>query len=102
MENINLNERIFGLRANSETGEASTETLFYYKQEGDLVTAEYYGGSIKYGKIIAKFAYEENLEMLYQCITVEGELKAGRAEATVSLNSDNKSPIRLKLAMAKW
>lgn len=89
-EMINLDGKRFGLLANSENGEVSTETLFYYEQVGESVTAEYHGGSIKYGKIIAKFVDDENLEMLYQCLTDEGELRAGSANAKVSINSDYK------------
>ena len=96
---INLDGKIFGLLANSENGEVSTETLFQYKQDGDLVTAKYQGGTIKYGKIIAKFADDENLEMIYQCFTNDGELKAGSAVAKVSINKNDKIQLDLNW---KW
>ena len=48
MEKINLDGKKFGLLANSENGEVSTDTLFHYEQMGGLVTAEYRGGSIRY------------------------------------------------------
>lgn len=95
MGKINFNDKTFGLLANSENGKVSTETLFYYKQDGDLVTAEYKGGSIKYGKIIAKVIDEKNLKMLYQCLTIEGELKAGSADANVSINTKGKIQLDL-------
>lgn len=88
MKKINLDSKKFGLLANSENGEVSTETIFYYEQKGDLVTAEYQGGNIKYGKIIARQNENNDLEMLYQCLTSEGELKAGSAEAKVSINEN--------------
>ena len=92
---IDLDGKTFGIVANSENGEVSTDTLFYYKQDGELVTAKYYGGTIKYGKIIAKFDGDKNLEMLYQCLTDDGELKAGNANAKVSINSNNKIQLDL-------
>jgi hypothetical protein len=59
-----------------------------------LVTADYQGGSIRYGKIIARLEAEK-LNMLYQCITVENELKAGKAIAEIKTTKDGK--IRLLL-----
>ncbi|NMH89805.1 hypothetical protein [Flavivirga algicola] len=94
MEKFNFNNKIFSLIENSEKGKVNSETIFKYKQEGNLVTAEYYGGPIKYGKIIAHLE-NNKLDMLYQCITTESELKAGKAIANISLTSNNK--IKLKL-----
>ncbi|MBL0084531.1 MAG: hypothetical protein IPP37_19790 [Saprospiraceae bacterium] len=67
---------------------------FEYKQNGNLVTAEYYGGTIKYGKIIADLIDDE-LNMLYQCLTTDNQLKAGKGIAKVSLTDEGK--IKLKL-----
>lgn len=94
MSEFNFNNKIFSLLENSENGKVNSETIFKYKQEGNLVTADYYGGSIKYGKIIAHLS-NKTLDMLYQCITIENELKAGKAIAKISLTNHNK--IKLKL-----
>ena len=94
MSEFNFNNKIFSLLENSENGKVNSETIFKYKQEGNLVTADYYGGSIKYGKIIAHLS-NKTLDMLYQCITTENELKAGKAIAKISLTNHNK--IKLKL-----
>ena len=96
MGKIDLNGKKFGLLANSENGEVSTETLFYYEQKGALVTAEYRGGSIRYGKILARQNTDNSLEMLYQCLTDEGELKAGNAFAKVSVNETGQIQLDLK------
>ena len=79
----NFNNKKFKLLENSENGETTSETIFYYKQNGDLVTADYNGGSILYGKIIA-ILNDDELNMLYQCITTNRELKAGKALAKIS------------------
>lgn len=94
MTEFNFNNKTFSLIENSENGKVNSETIFKYKQEGNLVTADYYGGNIKYGKIIANLN-NNKLDMLYQCITTENELKAGKAIADISLTKDNK--IKLKL-----
>ncbi len=49
---------------------------------------------IRYGKIIAELK-DNKLKMLYQCLTTDNELKAGKADAEISLTENNK--IKLKL-----
>ena len=94
MSEFNFNNKTFSLIENSKNGKVNYETIFKYKQEGNIVTADYFGGTIKYGKIIANLN-NNTLDMLYQCITTENELKAGKATAKISLTTDNK--IKLKL-----
>ena len=94
MSDFNFNNKTFSLLENSENGKVNSETLFRYSQEGNLVTADYSGGTIKQGKIIAHLNNNQ-LNMLYQCITTENELKAGKAIAEISLTKYNK--IKLKL-----
>lgn len=89
MTNIDFNHKKFVLLENSKTGIVTSATIFEYKQDGDLVTADYRGGIIKYGKIIARIEGEK-LIMLYQCITKENEMKAGKAIAEISLTDNDK------------
>ena len=70
MKTINFNNKRFILIDNSENGKVNLDTIFEYKQAGNLVTADYYGGSVKYGKIIAHIQ-NDKLEMLYQCLTID-------------------------------
>lgn len=91
---FNFNNKTFSLIENSKNGKVNSETIFKYKQEGNLVTADYYGGTIKYGKIIANLK-NDKLDMLYQCITTENELKAGKAIAKISLFENNKIKLTL-------
>ena len=94
MFEINFNNKTFSLIENSEKGKVNSETIFKYKQEGNLVTADYSGGSIRYGKIIS-ILEADTLNMLYQCLTTENELKAGKAIAEISFTENQK--IKLKL-----
>lgn len=94
MKNINLNNKTFSLIENSKNGETNSETIFKYKQEGNLVTADYYGGTIKYGKIIAHLKHDK-LNMLYQCITTDNKLKAGKAVADIFFNEIGKIKLTL-------
>jgi hypothetical protein len=91
---INFNNKTFSLVENSENGKVNTDTIFEYKQKENLVTAEYFGGTIKYGKIVA-FLQDKQLNMLYQCITIDNELKAGKAIADITFTEDNKLKLSL-------
>lgn len=94
MKNINFNNKKFFLVENSENGTVNSETIFEYKQEGDLVTAIYYGGNIRNGNIIA-VVKDNQLEMLYHCLTTENQLKAGKAIAAISIANNNKIKLTL-------
>ena len=64
MKNINFNNKTFLLIDNSEKGTVNSDTVFKYQQEGNLVTADYSGGTVVYGKIIAKLD-DNQLHMIY-------------------------------------
>jgi len=90
----NLNNKRFALIDNSDNGEVDASTIFEYQQNENIVTAKYYGGTVKYGKIIAVLK-EDQLDMLYQCVTVEDELKAGKAIANITTTSSGKIKLSL-------
>ncbi len=94
MKKINFNNKKFSLLENSENGKVNSETIFEYKQDGNLVTADYYGGTIRYGKIIAHLDNNQ-LVMLYQCLTIENKLKAGKAIAEITITKANKIKLTL-------
>lgn len=89
MPGFNFHNKTFSLIENSENGKVNSETIFKYQQDGSLVTADYFGGDIKYGKIIADLRGDK-LHMLYQCLTKNNELKAGKAIADIGLSSEGK------------
>jgi hypothetical protein len=81
---MELNGRTFRAIANSSHGTLNTETRMTFADEGGDVTAVYGGGTIRRGYVVARRVGPNDLEMLYHCITTMGELKAGRALATLS------------------
>lgn len=91
---INFQNKTFSLLENSEKGVSSNQTIFKYQQDGNLVTADYSGGSIRYGKIIAQLKTNQ-LHMLYQCLTINDELKAGKAVADITLDKNGKIILHL-------
>jgi hypothetical protein len=94
MVDFNFHNKTFYLVENSESGKVNADTIFKYQQEKNIITADYSGGTVKYGKIIGTL-HKDILTMLYQCVTLENELKAGKAIAKVSLNKENKILLKL-------
>ena len=94
---INYDKRVFKSVSNSESGEVSSETIFYYHQENDLVRAEYAGGEIVFGQLIATVSADGSLDMRYQHLNKKGELMTGKCVSTPETTSGGK--IRLH---EKW
>lgn len=94
---INYNNRTFRSVSNSETGEVGADTLFYYQQEGRVVWAEYSGGEVVRGQLIAVCRDGGVLEMRYQHINAGGELMTGTCRSTPEVLPDG----RLRL-YEKW
>lgn len=95
MKTIDFNNKTFLLVDNSDHGTVNNDTVFRYQQKNAIITATYDGGSIKYGKILAK-QVNTRLEMLYHCVTTQNELKAGKAVADISFSPNNKIILRLQ------
>jgi len=89
---MNLNNKKFRTFENKE-GLSSNETIFHYFQEGNFITAQYQGGAIEKGFILGKQIADNEIELLYQCLTKEGELLAGESKGRISLNEDQKLEI---------
>ncbi|MGB5647005.1 hypothetical protein [Muriicola sp.] len=95
MKKIDFHNKRFALIENSEKGTVNKDTVFEFQQTGDLVTATYYGGPIKLGKIIALLK-KDTLDMRYHCVTSENELKAGKAMAKISHTDLGKIKLTLR------
>lgn len=89
----NFEGRVFVSITNTENGEVSKDTLFHYHQDGDIVTAEYEGGSIVKGHLIAKVLSDGKLDMRYHHINRNGELMIGKCLSVPEITEDG----RLKL-----
>ena len=94
---INYDNRTFKSVSNSESGEVSRETTFRYRQKDNLVWAEYAGGEIVFGSLIAKVLPDDSLEMRYQHLNKGGELMTGKCFSQPEILSDGR--IRL---YEKW
>lgn len=97
MIKINYDGKAFASTENSATGEVSNATTFHYHQKDDLVWAEYAGGAIRFGNLIAKVVENDCLEMRYQHLNVSGELMTGKCFSTPEILADG----RIRLC-EKW
>ncbi|MBB4801984.1 hypothetical protein HNP37_002045 [Flavobacterium nitrogenifigens] len=91
---IDYNNKIFKPVSNTENGETSNETVFHYKQEGNILTSEYSGGKIIKGHLIGLVDKMGNIEMRYHQINEKGELMTGFCSSKPEILSDGK--IRLQ------
>lgn len=98
MSTFNLNNKRFYLITNSDNGTVTSDTVFEYNQDGNLVTAEYHGGTIRSGKIIA-IHHGDYLDMRYQCLTTDDQLKTGKAIAKITELDNGKLKLNLNW---KW
>lgn len=94
---ISYDNKQFASVANSNNGEVSSETIFHYHQSGEIVWAEYAGGEIVRGTLIATVSEDGILEMRYQHVNARGELMTGKCVSTPELLADGR--IRL---YEKW
>ena len=74
----------------NKSGLSSDETIFHYSQSGNTITGKYKGGSILEGMIIGKQTQDSKIELLYQCLTTAGELKAGESKGLISETKNGK------------
>lgn len=74
---INLNGKKFHSLENSDNGEVSGKTTFNYYQEGSIVWADYSGGSITKGHLIANMDESGNLDMRYHHVNRDNQLMTG-------------------------
>ncbi len=91
---INYNNKVFIPVNNTENGETSPDTIFHYKQEGNIVTSEYSGGRIKKGHLIGLVDSEGAITMRYHQVNDKGELMTGICISTPELLADGKILLR--------
>jgi hypothetical protein len=96
-------DKIFASTSTSDNGEVDGRTRFHYHQTDNIVWAEYSGGSIVKGTLIATVTkqggdgVQGKLDMRYQHVNTDGELMTGRCSTTPEVLEDG----RLRLH-EKW
>ena len=90
MTKVNYDGRRFRAAANSANGEVSSETVFHYHQSGNTVWAEYRGGDIVRGHLLASASDDGSLAMQYHHINAAGQLMAGTCSTTPEVLDDGR------------
>src|SRR5690606_8757594 len=87
---VNYHNRTFHTVSNPQNRESSSETIFHYKQIGNVDFAEYQGGNIKYGHLLRRVSEYGTIEMTYHQVNVAGELMTGKCESIPEILSNGK------------
>lgn len=91
---IDLNNKEFKSLRNSSNGEVSSETIFVYKQSGDIIYADYYGGDIIKGHLVGKIVNNEYLEFVYQHINTKKEIMTGKCRSYPGIDKKGKTILK--------
>lgn len=87
---IDYNDKVFRPVVNSANGETSNETLFIYKQIGNILTSEYSGGRIKKGHLIGLVDANGNIDMRYHQVNNKGEMMTGMCKSRPEILENGK------------
>ena len=87
---INYNNKTFRPISNTENGETSNETVFLYKQVGNILTSEYLGGKIIKGQLIGIVDENGIIDMRYHQVNEKGELMTGICKSMPEMLSNGK------------
>ena len=87
---MDYNNKIFRPVSNTENGETSSETIFHYKQTGNILTSEYSGGKIKLGHLIGLVDTDGNIDMSYHQVNAAGEIMTGTCKSVPEILSNGK------------
>lgn len=86
----NLDGKIFRLVSNTDNGEVGLDTLFHYHQHGSVVSAEYSGGSVVRGQLLATVLANGQLDMRYHHLNKKGEFMLGKCISTPEFLPDGR------------
>ena len=86
MLEIDINGKRFVTTGN-EHGVSGADTVFEYQVHGQRITGTYRGGRIAEGHMVGRVTGARTIELLFQCLTHDGDLLAGRSRGRVSRNA---------------
>src|SRR5690349_20160778 len=87
---MNYNNKKFRVVSNTGNGETSKQTIFHYKQEGNILTCEYFGGKIIKGQLIGLVDNDGNIDMRYHQVNDKGQIMTGVCKSKPEILQDGK------------
>jgi hypothetical protein len=80
-----LKNRRFSVADNAH-GLSDARTVFHYHVEEGAVWGTYQGGHIRMGNQVGRVTGPDTIELLYQCLTTDGEILSGWSRGTVGVD----------------
>ena len=87
---MNYNGKKFRPISNTANGETSEETLFIYKQDGNILSCEYSGGKIVKGHLIGIVNDDGEIDMRYHQVNISGDLMTGICKSIPEIMKNGK------------
>tara|TARA_B110000211_G_scaffold234635_1_gene305252 strand:+ start:3204 stop:3539 length:336 start_codon:yes stop_codon:yes gene_type:complete len=87
---VNYNNRKFKPISVSDNGEVSSDMVFHYKQEQDVLTCSYEGGSIIKGQLIGIVSKEGDIQVSYHQINKDGLIMTGKCDSKPEIMKNGK------------
>ncbi len=87
---MNYHNKNFRSISNTPNGEVSGETIFQYQQTDNIITAQYAGGGILHGHLIALADETGCLDMRYHHVNTQGVLQTGVCRSVPELLPDGR------------
>jgi hypothetical protein len=87
-----LHDRRFVTTGNPH-GVSGADTVFHYRMDGPTIGGMYRGGRIRDGHLIGRATGAETIELLYHCVTTEGELLAGWSRGRVGTDATGRTTL---------
>lgn len=87
---LSYDGRTFKPVQNSATGEVGSGTTFNYHQSGDVVWAEYSGGGVRFGQLVAICDADGVLDARYQHVNNKNELMTGVCRSAPEILPDGR------------
>ncbi len=87
---MNYNNKKFKPVSTSPNGEISEQTVFHYKQTGNLLSCEYNGEKIIKGHLIGWVDSDGNINMSYHQINKHGQIMTGVCQSRPEIMNNGK------------
>ena len=87
---VDYNDKFFKAISFSHNSETSSDTLFHYRQDRDLLKGTYSGGGIRFGHLIGLVDERGNINMRYHQLTENGNLQTGVCKSRAEIDSNGK------------
>lgn len=87
-----LHNRRFEVAGNTH-GLSGAGTVFEYQVDGAAITSTYKGGRIRTGHQVGHVTGPDTFDLLFHCITTDGEILSGRSRGKVDVDEAGRTTL---------